>query len=749
MSTSIAPASPFTVRLHAWCALAFLVGGAALLLAAYAGLAWPAWLEGTSFAEYLTYGRVMPAAVNALLFGWITLGLLGALYYFVPRLVSGPLAMAGAAALSAVVITIGVASGVVAILAGEGTGGRFLEMPWYSDVILLAGFLVAAVVISATVSRADGERFGVPVWYSLAAPWWLFLAYATGAIPGFTGVDAELQSAFSSTAVFGMWAVSAAIGLGYALVAEQVPDAEFHPRLGRIGFWSLGLLWAWTAARTLQYGPTADWMETIPVLFGAGLVVASIAVVTDFAFAVRGRFSAVTASTSLSLYAVGTGLFLLVPGHIVVQSLRSSSAVLRFTAWEAAFDLLAITGAFTFWTAALVGHVFSPAARRRLGGTAGRWAMLLGVLFAIGTRWIAGLQQGYTWLGGVESGLYENSGEGFSNTVEILHGTDVLTFIGLAVFAIGALLFAIGIGLPLAEERDDAHGPIWLFAVGLAGVVIGTLLPVGGTALIAGVSGVAAVAGLVWYLVGPRIERRSRGEAVPDSDTDDDTSSGERRIAGALIGFGLLALIAGTALPIDGTILASFGGLAAVGAGFVVLGAARDRSRGTPRSIEFEWPDTERVGTIRRGAIAVFALALFAVFVLPAVDSSNEPTLLADTSRHLDDDPVAARGQEVYVAEGCWYCHTQQVRAVVTDLGLGPVSVVGDYVYDPAGTLGVARIGPDLAHAGSRDLTGDPVWVAEHLADPRAARPWSTMPAYAHLDADDLNALGVYVAGLE
>jgi cbb3-type cytochrome oxidase subunit 1 len=743
-ATAHVAVSGFTVRLHAALALVFFITGIGLLLAAYAGVAWPTAFEGSSLGEYLTYGRAMPAALNAFVYGWLTLGLLGALYYFVPRLAGGSLSMGGAAAVGGVVLAVGTASGVGSILAGDGVGGRLLEMPWYSDVLILLGALVAALAITGTIRRS--EAVGVPLWYALAAPWWLFLAHAAGVVPGLTGIDAELQSAFTSTAVLGMWVVPAAIGLGYALISEQVPEAEFHPRLGRIGFWSIGLLWAWTAARTLQYGPTDDWLETIPVLFAAGLVVAAIAVVTDLAWAVRGRLDEVGRSTSLGLYAIGTMLFLLVPGHMLLQSLRGPSAVIRFTAWEQAFDLLGLIGAYTLWTAALVGHVVSPSAFRRLGGRLGRNAMLIGALFAVGTRWIAGLQQGYTWLGGVESQLYPNHGEGFVNTVDVLAGTDILTFIGLAVFGAGALLFVAGLGLPMAEERDiERRGPIWIFVVGIGSLIVSTLLPTGFTVIAVFVGVIASAVGLAVYLVAPMVDRRPHPARVGQ----DGPMTTERRLAGGAILLGILAIAAGTLLPVDFTEAALYGGFGLLLVGFVILGAARDRSSFDGVGSGFAWPDTEEPAVIRRGAVAVFALAVLVVFIMPAYDADAEATLLADSSRSLADGSQAARGLEVYVSEGCWYCHTQQVRAVVTDLGLGPVSTAGDYVYDPAGTLGVARLGPDLAHAGSREPTSDPEWVAAHLADPRVERPWSTMPAYGHLTGDDLTALAAYIAGLE
>ncbi len=118
-------------------------------------------------------------------------------------------------------------------------------------------------------------------------------------------------------------------------------------------------------------------------------------------------------------------------------------------------------------------------------------------------------------------------------------------------------------------------------------------------------------------------------------------------------------------------------------------------------------------------------------------------------TRSYPEASLEERGAELYVAEGCWYCHTQQVRPIVTDVGLGPVSVPGDYAYDHVDVLGIERVGPDLAHAGTRSPTEDASWNAAHLRDPRARRPWSTMPSYDHLAEDDLAALAAYVAGLD
>lgn len=90
-----------------------------------------------------------------------------------------------------------------------------------------------------------------------------------------------------------------------------------------------------------------------------------------------------------------------------------------------------------------------------------------------------------------------------------------------------------------------------------------------------------------------------------------------------------------------------------------------------------------------------------------------------------------ARGRDVYVAEGCAYCHTQNVRPLVQDKVFGRPSVGGDYAYDTPQLLGTERTGPDLSNIGARQPSD--VWQYIHLYNPRALVHESIMPRYSWL----------------
>lgn len=131
------------------------------------------------------------------------------------------------------------------------------------------------------------------------------------------------------------------------------------------------------------------------------------------------------------------------------------------------------------------------------------------------------------------------------------------------------------------------------------------------------------------------------------------------------------------------------------------------------------------------GAMVALGVATAALVVMPYIqvrDVKPLPGLKPYTSEQL-------RGRNVYIANGCVYCHTQQPRdrnfGPDADRGWGRASVPADYVYDRPHLLGSMRTGPDLFNIGRRQPSKD--WHLGHLYQPRAYVPGSIMPSYPYL----------------
>src|SRR5690606_25635761 len=91
--------------------------------------------------------------------------------------------------------------------------------------------------------------------------------------------------------------------------------------------------------------------------------------------------------------------------------------------------------------------------------------------------------------------------------------------------------------------------------------------------------------------------------------------------------------------------------------------------------------------------------------------------------------------RQVYIENGCIYCHSQQVRDPVAGadkhFGWGRASLPSDYIYDKPHLLGTMRTGPDLSNIGSRQPSRD--WHHLHLYKPRSLVDWSIMPGFSFL----------------
>lgn len=93
--------------------------------------------------------------------------------------------------------------------------------------------------------------------------------------------------------------------------------------------------------------------------------------------------------------------------------------------------------------------------------------------------------------------------------------------------------------------------------------------------------------------------------------------------------------------------------------------------------------------------------------------------------------PLQLAGRDIYVREGCYGCHSQQVRPFRSETErYGPYSVAGEFVYDRPFQFGSKRTGPDLARVGGRYSDE---WHRIHLIKPQELVPDSNMPAYPWL----------------
>jgi cbb3-type cytochrome c oxidase subunit II len=136
------------------------------------------------------------------------------------------------------------------------------------------------------------------------------------------------------------------------------------------------------------------------------------------------------------------------------------------------------------------------------------------------------------------------------------------------------------------------------------------------------------------------------------------------------------------------------------------------------------------------GGLTLTLIGILFTVVLPFFTIQPPPSAAAIDWAKVP--PPVAQGREVYVREGCFYCHSQQVRfndetneALTPDKVWGRPSHEGDYVHDSPALLGTERQGPDLRWEGDRQPSD--AWHYRHLWNPQLTSAGSIMPSFTYL----------------
>lgn len=137
---------------------------------------------------------------------------------------------------------------------------------------------------------------------------------------------------------------------------------------------------------------------------------------------------------------------------------------------------------------------------------------------------------------------------------------------------------------------------------------------------------------------------------------------------------------------------------------------------------------------IERNAILLLVLTLVTISIGGIVEIVPLFTI-ETTVEHVKGvrpySPLEQLGRDIYVREGCYLCHSQQIRALKDEVErYGHYSLAAESMYDHPFQWGSKRTGPDLARVGGK-YSND--WMYAHLIDPRALVPESLMPSYAFL----------------
>ncbi len=313
----------------------------------------------------LTFGRLRPAHLNTMIYGWASLAMIGVSLWLLPRLVHTALRLPWLALLGSALWNLGMVIGFVSILAGYHDGIEWLEMPRYiADPFFVIGGGMIGVSLLATLAAREVKHLYVSVWYVMASYVWFPIIFLIGNWPTFTGVESAAANWFYAHNALGLWLTAICLGAIYYFIPKVLGRPIYSYQLSLLGFWTLAFFYSLNGMHHLVGGPLPTWMITTSIVASALMIIPVLAVAVNHHMTMVGRFRALRYSPTLRFIVFGAVSYTAVSLQGMFTALREVNRITHFTHWTIAHAHVGVYGFVTFVLFGSMYYIFPRVLRR-------------------------------------------------------------------------------------------------------------------------------------------------------------------------------------------------------------------------------------------------------------------------------------------------------------------------------------------------------------------------------------------------
>jgi cytochrome c oxidase cbb3-type subunit I/II len=646
---------------------------------------------GTS---WLTFGRLRPLHTNAVIFAFVGNMMFAGIYYSTQRLVKARTASKLLSRIHFWGWQAIIVAAAITLPLGLTRGKEYAELIWPINIAVAVIWVVFAVNFFWTLARRNEPSLYVAIWFYIATIVTVAMLYIVNHLsiptswvhsyPIFGGVqDALVQWWYGHNAV-AFFLTTPILGIMYYFLPKAADRPVYSYRLSIVHFWSLVFIYIWAGPHHLLNTSLPVWLQSLGMIFSLMLWAPSWGGMLNGLLTLRGAWNKLTTDPVLKFFAAGVTFYGMATFEGPLMSIRSVNALSHYSDWTIAH----VHGGALGWNGFMAAGMFYWLAprlwKRPLHSVSAAnthfWLGTVGILIYMASMYVSGITQGLMLSATKEGGTvlaYPNFLDAVTSTKVLMH-----------VRALGGLMY-------------------------LAGFFI-----------------------LAW-----NIWKTARGAEAVNGGAEVFVAAKEPKM-GLRTGFFNGPVVYTALLLIFATGWAALPGAAS---SFCILGLVLVAAA-MSMSIEFSgrgW--TAWYERLLANALPFTALTAVAVFIGGLVQII--PTVMVNTGgsiegvRQIPYTPLELAGRDIYVREGCYNCHSQQIRTLVGDvLRYGEYSKIGESIYDYPYQWGSKRTGPDLAREGGKYPNS---WHYFHMRDPRQISPGSTMPVYPWLFKDKTDVLAL------
>ncbi len=651
---------------------------------------------------WLTFSRIRPLHTNAVIFALVGNMMFAGIYYSTQRLLKTRMASDLLSKIHLWGWQLVILGAAITLPLGITQSKEYAELEWFLDVLVVVVWVAFAVNFFWTLAIRNERNLYVAIWFYISTVLTIAVLYivnnlalplsATKSYGVFSGAqDALTQWWYGHNAV-AFFLTTPILGIMYYFLPKAAERPVYSYRLSVIHFWALVFLYIWAGPHHLLYTALPDWAQTLGMTFSLMLWAPSWGGMLNGLLTLRGAWDKVRQDPVLKFYVAAVTFYGMSTFEGPLLSIKSVNALGHYTDWiighvhggALGWNGLMAAGMF-YW---MVPRLFGTKLWSRALADLHFWLAMFGILLYVGSMWISGITQGLMWRAETADGALQYPN--WVETVRAINPMYLFRSIGGTMFLIGWVLMIVNLVRTVRSGRAvDGEATVHVLAPvagqpGFAQLVFSKPILVCAVAMLALV--LFGVSGPVTapLSIGFLLLVTAWSAALLWRWSGQGSQSWHHAIEGRPLTFTVLVLIA---------VLA--GGVAELVPGLVLKKEVPLAADGTPTVTPYSALELE--------------------------------------------------GRDVYVREGCYVCHSQQIRPFRAEfLRYGEPSRIEESLYDHPFQWGSKRTGPDLARVGGKYQDS---WHWLHMLAPAQISEGSIMPGYPWL-ADDRIDVGQTAAKL-
>ena len=360
--------------------------------------------------EYIHFGRARPMHVNAVLFGFVTPGLLAAAFYYFPKLLRTELFSHKLGVFSAIFWNITVAAGIIGIATGHTQGREYAELAWPVDIMVVISFSMVVINILLTIRQRKESILFVSIWYTTAAVVLTSITYCLGNViwkpdtGALVGIPDAIILWFYGHNIFGLLLTPMALGIAYYALPIATRSPLYSHTLSLLGFWSLIIVYTHIGTHHLLQVPVPTWLKTISIVDSVAMVIPVMIVLINLWYTVKGKLGDIHADIGAKFIFTGTIMYFFVNIQGSMMALPHVQRITHFNNWVVGHAHLGVLG-FAGVTALgglyfILPRITGKPLYSRFLADVQYWLVLIGMTGFAVVLTTVGLIQGNAWYNG-------------------------------------------------------------------------------------------------------------------------------------------------------------------------------------------------------------------------------------------------------------------------------------------------------------------------------------------------------------